>query len=347
MSFKPVFSYTKKITEAITVIERIKHEIAGLPITPTMLASLRETARLASAHYSTKIEGNRLTQEQVIKVIKEKQHFVGRQRDEWEVKGYYVALDFVEKYAQKDTKSLPESVIKKLHGLVMGGGKITVTPTPYRDGQNVIRDGLGNTIYLPPESKDVPALMKELALWINSTPELVPVIAAIAHYQFATIHPYYDGNGRTARLLVTLIMHMRGYDLKGIYSLDAYYANNLAAYYDALTVGPSVIYYEGRAEADITHWVEYFCAGLVVSFENIHAQALAEASRGATDSSKLLRQLNMKQRVVLELLRGGRELSSVAIGKALALQERTARNLCQKWVGEGFLITVDPSSTLR
>ena len=62
---------------------------------------------------------------------------------------------------------------------------------------------------MPPEANDVPKLMKSLVNWINSSRDEIPcpIIAGIAHYQFATIHPYYDGNGRTARLLTTLVLH--------------------------------------------------------------------------------------------------------------------------------------------
>ena len=112
------------------------------------------------------------------------------------------------------------------------GGK---KPTPYRGGQNVIRDaGSRRIVYMPPEASDVPRLMKELVDWLRrSEREGVPcpIRAGIAHYQFATIHPYYDGNGRTARLLTTLILHRGGYDLKGLYSLEEYYARDLSAYY--------------------------------------------------------------------------------------------------------------------
>ncbi len=78
-------------------IEAVKQEILTLPITPRVLAHLRETARLFSTHYSTAIEGNRLTQEQVARVIVGDQHFPGRERDQAEVKGYYAALDEVER----------------------------------------------------------------------------------------------------------------------------------------------------------------------------------------------------------------------------------------------------------
>jgi Fic family protein len=67
-------------------------------------------------------------------------------------------------------------------------------------------------------------------------------------------HPYYDGDGRTARL----ILHLGGYDLKGLYSLEEYYARNLGAYYEAISIGDSHNYYMGRTETDITNWVEYF-----------------------------------------------------------------------------------------
>ncbi len=61
----------------------------------------------------------------------------------------------------------------------------------------------------------------------------IPLVAGIVHYQFVTIHPYYDGNGRTARLLTSFIMRKGGYGLKGIYSLEEYYAKDLTRYYDA------------------------------------------------------------------------------------------------------------------
>ena len=93
---------------------------------------------------------------------------------------------------------------------------------------------------MPPEASDVSQMMKDLIEWINEKllekKVPVPIIAALAHYQFATIHPYYDGNGRTARLLTNYILHHGGYGLKGIYSLEEYYAKNIHGYYNALVV---------------------------------------------------------------------------------------------------------------
>ena len=177
-------------------------------------------------------------------------------------------------------------------------------PTPYRDGQNVIRNSrTGKSSYMPPEAKAVPALMSDLVKWINQQlyeGDLpVPLIAALAHYQFATIHPYYDGNGRTARLLANLILHKAGYGLKGIYSLDEYYARNLTGYYAGLTVGPSHNYHLGREEADMTGFLDFFCVGMAEAFSAVRAQAAKAAKQGAQDQSGLLRKLDPRERRLL------------------------------------------------
>ena len=324
-------------------IEAVKQAITGLPITPFLLTKLREIALINSIHYSTKIEGNRLTMEQVQEVITENKSFPGRARDEDEVKGYYVATDAMEKYVAKKVH-ITQDIIKMLHALIMGRGKKRVKPTPYRDGQNVILEGVTKKIvYMPPEAKDVFDLMQQLVTWINRSDYPSPIIAGIAHYQFVTIHSYYDGNGRTARILASLILHLGGYDLKGIYSLDQYYAKNLSAYYDALTIGPSHNYYLGCADADITSWIEYFCRGMATAFENVKKRAEDGASVGFKDKSEILRTLDTKKRRVLELFIKHETVTSAQIAQLFDFKPRTARHLCQKWSDQGFIYAVDTS----
>ncbi len=115
MAFKPKFTITAKVANALMRIEAAKQAVQYLPITPAVLASLRETARLYTTHYSTMIEGNRLTQEQVSKVIEKKGHFPGRERDEKEVLGYYAALEQVERLAARG-KPASELDVQTLHG---------------------------------------------------------------------------------------------------------------------------------------------------------------------------------------------------------------------------------------
>src|SRR5882762_3531076 len=347
-SFNPTFTITPPVATVLMRIEAVKQAIATLPITPRVLANLRETARQFSTHYSTLIEGNRLTQEQVAEVIGGNQHFPGRERDRDEVKGYYAALDEAERLAKRHGK-VSEATVQKLHALVMGGGKTRVKSTAYRDGQNVIRDAhTKGIVYMPPEAQDVPWLMEQLITWINQKDELpVPIKAGIAHYQYATIHPYYDGNGRTERLLTTLILHLGMYDLKGLYALEEYYARNLKAYYEALTVGPSHNYYMGRADADITKWIDYFIEGMATSFEKVRDQALREAEKGGQDQSRLLRNLDSKQRRGLTLFQKSREIAAKDVADLFGYKPRMAALLCQRWVERGFLETTDPAKKSR
>lgn len=327
-------------------IEAAKQNILHLPLTATVLSSLRETARLYSTHYSTMIEGNRLDPDQVEKVLKYDGHFPGRERDEEEVKGYYAALAQVEKWAAQGI-SITEKTIQTIHALVMAKGRKNPKPTAYRDGQNVIRDARTKTIvYMPPEAKDVKNLMAGMVNWINNHPELpCPLIAAVAHYQFATIHPYYDGNGRTARLLTTLILHLGGYDLKGLYSLEEYYARHLDAYYEAISVGDSHNYYMGRATADITKWIDYFIEGMAIALENVLKRM--DESKHSQDQSSLLQKLDPKQRKALDLFQEFEIVTSRQIGELFGFKPRTSTALCANWLEQGFLTMVDKSNKGR
>ena len=348
MAFKPQYSITPETAKSLMVIEASRTAVDRLPISPHLIASLRESARLLSTHYSTQIEGNRLTLPEVEKVIAGQGGFPGRERDEKEVRNYYLAADKAEVMATRK-RPLKEEDIQLLHGLAFEG---KAKPSPYRDGQNVIRNsGDGRIVYLPPEAKEVPALMQELIEWINDEIEEkrlpVPVMAALAHYQFATVHPYYDGNGRTSRLLATMILHRCGYGLKGIYSLEEYYARNLRGYYDALSVGPSHNYHLGRAEADVSGFVQYFCTGMADAFSNVRARAETVGGDTRQDKGALMRELRPLQRQALGLFVQSKVVTVGELADYLGLAPRQGRDLCAKWTAEGFLAVENPSKKAR
>lgn len=346
--FKPKYTLTPTIAKALMEIEACRQAIVRLPLSAPMLDSLRKTARLLSTHFSTQIEGNRLSPSQVEEVLKGGGGFPGRERDEAEVRNYFRALEFV--VAKGRTKeSLSEPLVRTIHGLVLDGRK---KATKYRGGQNVIRDSRsGAIVYMPPEAKDVPRLMKELLVWVVDQmrrDELpVPVIAAVAHYQFATIHPYYDGNGRTARLLTTLILQRGGYGLHGIYSLEEYYAKNLGGYYEALAVGGSHNYYLGRAEAEITKFLAYFCRGMADSFAHVRARAEEAERRGDPDQAALLRALSTQERKALSLFARTSIVAAREVAEFFGVSTRAASALCLKWTEKGFLVIADPSKKAR
>ena len=132
------------------------------------------------------------------------------------------------------------ATVQRLHALVVRGSR--AKPTPYRDGLNVIRDSsTGAIVLLPPEAKGVPALMAQMVAWAKQVEKdgiPVPLIAALVHYQFVAIYPYYDGNGRTVRWNATFLLHLDGYGLNGFFSLEEYHPRDLERYYQALVTRP-------------------------------------------------------------------------------------------------------------
>ena len=120
-------------------------------------------------------------------------------------------------------------------------------------------------------------------------------------------------------------------------SLEEYYAKNLPAYYRAISIGPSHNYYFGRAESDITDWIEYFIEGMAFAFEKVVMQMVDSQNKGERDHSVLLRTLNPKQRKALELFQKYEVVTSHQIGELFGFKARTNTALCKKSVEAGFL----------
>lgn len=350
--WRPRYILTPAIARGLMAIEAARAVVERAPLPPLAEAELRRRARIRSTHYSTRIEGNRLTLAEAESVIAGSQTvFRGRERDVREVQNYWNALLRVEEWAAQKTP-LTEELIRRLHALVERGPHSR--PTPYRDGQNVIREAAsGAIIYLPPEAADVPGLMAGLVAWIQRAEREglpAPLIAALAHYQLVTIHPYFDGNGRTARLLATFILHRGGYGLHGFFSLEEHHARDLAGYYGSLATHPHHNYYAGRAETDLTAWLEYFIGTLAHVFTA--AQAEAERYRGQPEDGEpaapeALRRLDHRARAVLALFAGAETITTAQVAGSLGLSERTARLLLRGYVADGWLLIANPSNRRR
>ena len=120
MTFTPKFQITATISKSLMIVEANKEVVNSLPITPKILALLRESAKLITTHYSTMIEGNKLNEKEIIKVVKSKSvsKIKPKQRDEKEVLGYYAALEHVHQIADKNLL-LNEKIIQTIHAIVM------------------------------------------------------------------------------------------------------------------------------------------------------------------------------------------------------------------------------------
>lgn len=325
-------------------IEAARAVVEQVALPPVVESELRRLARVRSTHYSTRIEGNRLTLAEAEQVVAGRHLSLhGRERDETEVRNYWRALLRIEEWATQRAE-LSEDLIQRLHALVEQGRSRL---SPYRDGQNSIRDSeTGALIYLPPEARDVPPLMAGLVGWIRQAEAErlpAPLIAGLAHYQFVTLHPYYDGNGRTARLLATFLLQRDGYGLNGFFSLEEEHARDLAAYYRSLAAHPHHNYYEGRETADLTAWLEYFLATLKTAFVTVRAAVLRAAEDRRPIEPDLLRRLDPRARAVLALFSRQDRITAPEVARLLGLSDRTARLLLKRWTEEGWLVVADPS----
>ncbi len=159
-----------------------------------------------------------------------------------------------------------------------------------------------------------------------------------------TIHPFFDGNGRTARTLTTWILYQGGYDLGKFYALEEFYAEDLGGYYEALVTHPHHNYYFGRHEADITPWLDYFLKGMAVVFERVAQEVERRASGPEEDVAlELLRPLDHRARRVLGLFAQQELIVSSNVANLLGISVRQARDLLTNWVAQGWLEVADAS----
>ncbi len=221
-------------------------------------------------------------------------------------------------------------------------------PTPYRDGQNVIKDNSSNAIvYMPPEAKDVPDLIGALVIWINHEVGNLELPAPILQQLLTTNLLLFTLITMEMRLLTNLVLHKTNYGLKGVDSLEEYYARSLPAYYQALTIGGSHNYYLGREGADITDWVMYFCVGMADAFANICVKATEAADKENVDNNTLVRELDQRQKRVLILFVDAKYITTQQVADLLGIHRRTALNLCKRWVVESFIIQHGKSNKSR
>jgi Fic family protein len=295
--FKPNFQYTDKIVNNLTQIAVAREVVLNSPLIPKWEVSLRREAIIRSAHSSTSIEGNRLSFEQVSDLAHGREVMATR-KDKQEVLNYLKVLEDIDKLIRG--KKITEQDILNIHKMVTQDTLENPNDCGvYRNRYVVVSNRLtGKVIFRPPSDEDVPKLVNNLVEWLNSsdTKELDPVIeAGVAHYEFVRIHPFVDGNGRTARVLATLILYLRGFDAKQFFCLDDYYDSDRQAYYEVLR---SI---EQRT-LDLTHWLEYFVEGVKVSILAIKERVIRLSSERLRRSKKGQIALTERQMRIVEFI---------------------------------------------
>ncbi len=267
MIFNPQYTIKDGINKALVEIERVRGFLDAVKLKDEWFADMQKEALIIESHHSTHIEGTALTLEQAKSILEGKKLTGVNRDDERELLNYKDAMEFVSKYLGKDDP-ITEGIMRELHKMTVEGVRGgQADPGNYRNIQNYVVNSLTKeVIYTPPPPFDVPYLMQELVEWLNRAEGLSPVlVAGIAQFQFVHIHPFIDGNGRTARLLSTLILYKTGYDFKRLFTISEYYDKDRSSYYRAIQ---SV----RDSDMDMTKWLEYFVAGLRSQMEEVQVR---------------------------------------------------------------------------
>lgn len=318
--FQPNFNITTNLLTYISRIEAAKALIDHAPLVPSWEAKFRDDALTRTVHFGTKIEGNDLTKEQAQQVVRmndgdsrsvmQKTGIMARDRDIQEVINYRNVINWIDgQQILHDPKVLNVDTLKTLHSLTMNRLLEEKEVGEFRQKQVIVRSASdGKVAFRPPISAEIPYLIDDLFAWLHSSAatNLHPIFrAAIMHYQLVFIHPFIEGNGRTARAMATLVLYVNEYDFKRFFSIEQYFDSDVEKYYQAL------LSVQQNQNQDMTYWLEYFCYGLALETDKIKNQVL-KLSKDLRLKQELGQQVALSERqiLLLELLQNQGEMTS-------------------------------------
>lgn len=279
MPYTPKYSITNALLKHVGAIDSAREVITSAPLVPAWERRFQTEARSKIIHHGTHLEGNDLNLEEVEQVLEpsspesklvnhDASTIVGRDRDIREVINYRAVMDYLDTFTPSEAKGevrLTRHILQEIHCLTVAGLLPENESGHYRSVKVVIRNTQsGEITFRPVAPTEIAFYIDELFAWLNSEEgkSVHPLLrAGILHYELVRIHPFTDGNGRTARAMALLLLFLEGYELKKFFALEEYYDSHPEEYYSALQ---SV-----SQTGELTEWLEYFMLGISIEFNRI------------------------------------------------------------------------------
>ncbi|MGN0847392.1 MAG: Fic family protein [Kiritimatiellia bacterium] len=327
-----------EIVSRLLSIERANEQFGGIRLPVKISDRLRKSSRKKSSYASVKIEGNPLTEEQASEAIdSSRRHYL---KPEQEVRNYYQALEFLERQLAA-RHPLDRELILATQAIVVQGESSEKTgirgPMPPGVLFAVYDDATGRPEYIPPQASDIEPLLAELIDYIATGDDHPILKAAILHYQLVTIHPFEDGNGRTARLMGDYLLDLSGYGFNRVGSLEEYFCYDIEEYYRSLQMGLPAVFYDGRENPPHPEiWIHYF-----LRMVELHAKRAVELASGSQKArlDVALTHLGKRERSFYDYLRthGIEEFQPIDLATKFKVTNRTVINWCAALVKCGLL----------
>jgi Fic family protein len=281
---------------------------------------------------SSRIEG---TQTNIEEAIIEEKEINPEKRDDWrEVNNYVTAMNT----AIEELKTLPLSnrLIRNTHKILLSSGRGEhKNPGEFRKSQNWIGGAsLADAVFIPPAHTELPDLLADLESFLHNTDIKIPhlIRIAIAHYQFETIHPFLDGNGRIGRLLITLYLVSAGVLEKPLLYLSEFFEKNKTLYYDNLELV--------RTKNDIGQWLKFFLTGVIQTAENGEATLHKITDLKATIEREKILTMGKRAKqglVLLHALFSKPVVTTKDVQNITSLSPKAANDLVQAFLTAGIL----------
>lgn len=330
--FKPVFSYTPKIINALALIERLYGQLLGEKLIPSLSLKLSQENQVLATHHSTSIEGNPLSPKDVTNIVLNDQ--IPTTKSEKEVKNYFAALNKMFVLANRKSPITSKMVLMLHHTLMEGIEKKDLGV--FRNEAVFVGHRTKEEIVVkhnPPHhsQKEIEKALGELFAWLDFfSDDLHPLIkGGIFHHQFAYIHPFFDGNGRLARILTAYYLLLREYMVVKFFILDDYYDIDRQNYSDLLHSADS---------GDSTQWLEYFLEGIAYSLQASLARILdlkKESVEEVTGEKRVL--VTPREEDVIEIVLDKKAIKTPDVQEALLVTRQQAHALLASLVKKGIL----------